>query len=265
MSSAQATPHSFSPDSALVDDVVPAANVEPRKGGLRADLLLLHYTGMRSAAAAVAWLARADSRVSCHYVIDTDGRITQQVPEALRAWHAGVSCWSGEIDINSCSIGIEIQNPGHELGYHDFPVAQMAAVAALSREIIDRHRIVPHRVLAHSDVAPNRKIDPGEKFDWRFLASSGVGLWVPPSPVRENDVGLDRTAPMASIRAAQIQFARYGYDVDATGVLDAKTVTAVTAFQRHFRTQRIDGCIDLSTLATLERLQAASIAPSAAG
>ncbi len=122
----------FVPDSAHVAEIHPAANVEPRRGGRTPDLLLLHYTGMRSAAAAVAWLARADSKVSCHYVIDVDGRITQQVPEALRAWHAGLSCWAGETDINSCAIGIEIQNPGHELGYHDFPAAQMRGVADLA-------------------------------------------------------------------------------------------------------------------------------------
>ena len=258
-------PSLFISDSALVAEVVPAANSEPRKGGLQPDLLLLHYTGMRSAAAAVAWLARADSKVSCHYVIDVDGRITQQVPEAMRAWHAGVSFWAGESDINSCSIGIEIQNPGHELGYHDFPHPQMSAVTALSGEIIARHSIAPERVLAHSDVAPARKIDPGEKFDWRLLADRGVGLWVPPSPVCASDAGLDTTTPAAGIRAAQRQFARYGYDVDASGALDAKTVAAVTAFQRHFRTARIDGRIDLSTLATLERLLAAMSTPTPTG
>lgn len=254
-----ASPAPFAADSALVAEVVAAANVEPRKGGLKPDLLLLHYTGMRSAAAAVAWLARADSKVSCHYVIDVDGRITQQVPEAMRAWHAGLSYWAGETDINSCSIGIEIQNPGHELGYHPFPAPQMTAVAALGREIVTRHKILPQRVLAHSDIAPNRKIDPGEKFDWRMLSERGVGLWMPPSPLRVSDAGLDATAPAPSVRAAQVLFARYGYDIEATGVLDAKTVAGVTAFQRHFRIARIDGRIDLSTLATLERLLAAAM------
>lgn len=247
----------FVADSPLVADVVPAANFEARKCGQKPDLLLLHYTGMRSAAAAIAWLARADSRVSCHYVIDTDGRITQQVPEALRAWHAGVSFWAGETDINSHSIGIEIQNPGHEMGYHPFPAAQMHAIAALGNDIVTRHGISAHRVLAHSDVAPQRKIDPGEKFDWRFLAERGVGLYVPPSPPRDDDQGLSDAAPVASIRAAQALLARFGYDVAFTGALDVQTIAAVTAFQRRFRTARIDGRIDLATLATLERLLAA--------
>lgn len=252
----------FAPDSPCVAEVVPAANVEPRRGK-RPDILLLHYTGMRSGAAAVDWLARADSRVSCHYVVDVDGRVTQQVREELRAWHAGLSYWAGETDINSCSIGIEIQNPGHELGYHPFPAAQMAAVVSLSKDIILRWEIKPERVLAHSDVAPLRKIDPGEKFDWRFLAERGVGLFVEPSPVRDDDCGLGEASPPASIAAAQAMFAHYGYDLAPTGILDANTVAVVKAFQRRFRVARIDGRIDLSTLATLERLLAAQMAASA--
>ncbi len=246
----------FKPDSQYVADVYPAANSEPRRGGRTPDLLLLHYTGMLSAAAAVAYLARADSKVSCHYVIDVDGRITQQVPEALRAWHAGLSAWLGETDINSCAIGIEIQNPGHELGYHDFPLAQMMGLAALARDICQRHHIEPARVLAHSDVAPLRKIDPGEKFSWSWLAAQGVGAWVVPSPVAPEDTGLLPNAAPAAIRAAQALFARYGYDIDLTGQLDKKTVAVITAFQRHFRPARVDGNLDLATLATLERLLA---------
>jgi N-acetylmuramoyl-L-alanine amidase len=217
-------------------------------------MLLLHYTGMRSAAAAIAWLARADSKVSCHYVIDVDGRVTQQVPEALRAWHAGLSFWAGETDINSCSIGIEIQNPGHQMGYHDFPKLQMQAVAALSGDICSRHRIKPQRVLAHSDVAPLRKIDPGEKFDWDFLARHGVGAWVQSSAPQVDDKGLTPDVAPAAISAAQAQFRRYGYDMDLTGALDTKTVAVIAAFQRHFRPARVDGLLDLATLATLERL-----------
>ena len=252
-----ARPADFHPDSALVAGVHPAANHEPRRKGLSPNLLLLHYTGMRSGAAAIEYLARADSKVSCHYVIDTDGRITQQVPEHARAWHAGVSSWAGETDINSCSIGIEIQNPGHEMGYHDFTAAQTAAVSALGRDIVARHAIPPARVLAHSDVAPQRKIDPGEKLDWGQLAHEGLGAWVAPSLPSPSDTGLGADAPAASLRAAQTLFARYGYDVDINGCYDRKTAAVITAFQRHFRPQRIDGRLDLATLATLERLLAA--------
>ncbi len=169
----------FTPDSSLVSRVRPAVNHEARKGGAVPDILLLHYTGTPTVEFAIELLTEAEPGVSCHYVIDEAGGIIQLVPEALRAWHAGVSHWRGVTDINSCSIGIEIQNPGHDGGYPDFPEAQMRAVEALSLDIVRRHNIRPERVLAHSDVAPKRKIDPGEKFDWGRLAAAGVGHWVP--------------------------------------------------------------------------------------
>jgi N-acetylmuramoyl-L-alanine amidase len=253
------SPHSpFQADCALVDDVVTAVNVEPRRDIEKPTMLVLHYTGMSSAAKAVRWLACAESRVSCHYVIDEAGRISQLVPERLRAWHAGVSSWHGETDLNSASVGIEIQNPGHEDGYHDYPAAQIDAVIALSRDIIARNGIAPARVLAHSDIAPLRKIDPGEKFPWPRLAASGVGHWVAPSPLRLEaaTIGLGQTGLM--VRATQVLFARYGYDMPTTGIYDRQTEAVVTAFQRHFRPERCDGRIDLSTLATLERLIAAA-------
>src|SRR5690606_8241728 len=156
--------------------------------------LVLHYTGMMSAPRAIAWLAEPASRVSCHYVIDEAGLITQMVAESARAWHAGVGSWAGETDINSASIGIEIQNPGHDLGYPDFPEAQMKAVIDLSQDIIARNGIPSTRVLAHSDVSPGRKIDPGEKFDWAGLHAAGVGHWVAPAPVDESDFGVDAGA-----------------------------------------------------------------------
>ena len=136
-----------------------AANHEPRKGGKLPDMLLLHYTGMKTAEAAINWLASAESQVSCHYVIDEQGRITQMVSEVERAWHAGVSFWKGERDINSTSVGIEIHNPGHELGYVDFPPAQMDAVMALCKEIVARHNIRPDRIIGHNDIAPGRGDD----------------------------------------------------------------------------------------------------------
>jgi N-acetylmuramoyl-L-alanine amidase len=247
----------FEPDCSLVDEVVPAINVEPRRDVGRPNMLVLHYTGMSSATKAVRWLACAESRVSCHYVVDEAGRITQLVPEKLRAWHAGVSSWHGETDLNSASVGIEIQNPGHDDGYHDFPAAQIEAVIILSRNIIARNGIQSERVLAHSDVAPQRKIDPGEKFPWPLLAASGVGHWIAPSPLRAEaaSIGPGHTGPM--VRAAQAMFARYGYDMPGSGVYDRQTEAVVTAFQRHFRPARCDGRLDLSTLSTLERLLAA--------
>lgn len=244
----------FQPDTRLPCAVAPAVNAEPRRDGLTPRLLILHYTGMSSAAKAVQWLSCARSGVSCHYVIDEAGAITQLVPEASRAWHAGVSSWSGVSDINSASIGIEIQNPGHEDGYQDFPRAQMAAVAALCRDIVGRHRMRPRDVLAHSDVAPSRKIDPGEKFDWGYLHGFGVGHWVPPVPVDDGDTGFERGYFGSSVVEAQMALKLYGYGVEASGTIDEATAFALRAFQLHFRQARVDGRLDASTLATLHRL-----------
>lgn len=247
----------FDPDSPLVSEIYVSPNCEPRLGCTQPTILLLHYTGVPSTAVAIDWLARPESKVSCHYVIDEAGRITQMVRESMRAWHAGLSRWAGETDINSASIGIEIQNPGHDGGYPEFPDAQMEAVIALSRDIVVRHGIRPERVLAHSDVAPIRKKDPGEKFDWARLARAGIGHWVEPEPVSRSDRGIGMGFGGTLVAEAQEMFARYGYDLEATGDFEEKTAFVVTAFQRHFRPARVDGRLDQSTITTLERLLAA--------
>ncbi len=251
----------FAPDSRLVAAVHPAANREPRRGLGVPTLLLLHYTGMLDADKAVYWLSVPQSRVSCHYVIDAAGRITQLVPEAERAWHAGVSCWQGETDINSASVGIEIHNPGHDLGYPDFPARQIEATIALGRDIVARHAIAPERVLGHSDVACGRKIDPGERFPWAKLAAAGLGAWVEPEPADAADsgVGLGDTGPQ--VADAQTLLARYGYEIAATGLYDERTRVVVRAFQMHFRPARADGRLDRSTHVTLARLLARTAGP----
>jgi N-acetyl-anhydromuramyl-L-alanine amidase AmpD len=173
----------FPPDSFIVSDVVPSPNLDDRKDGRPPDMILLHYTGMQSGEAALARLTMAASKVSSHYVVFEDGRITQCVPEDKRAWHAGESSWAGETDINSLSIGIEIVNPGHEFGYRNFPLRQTAAVISLCKSIITRRGpIGAERILGHSDVAPSRKQDPGEKFPWELLSESGIGHWVRAAP-----------------------------------------------------------------------------------
>lgn len=249
-----------SPDSGLVHDLHPSPSFEPRRGVARPDMLLLHYTGMTSCERAIDWLSRPESKVSCHYVIDVDGRITQMVAERERAWHAGVSAWAGETDINSRSIGFEIHNPGHDGGYPDFPEAQMAAVVALAADVVRRWGIAPGRVLAHSDVAPARKCDPGEKFDWPRLARSGVGRWITPATVDVLDWGLGPGAADPLVAYAQSLLEGYGYPVPRSGILDLATSQVVTAFQRHFRPDRVDGRLDRSTVETLERLVASPAA-----
>jgi N-acetylmuramoyl-L-alanine amidase len=247
----------IAPDSPLATLWCPSPNIEERRDGRAPDMLLLHYTGMDSSDAALDWLTREESKVSCHYLIDEDGRIAQMVPESMRAWHAGQSLWAGETDLNSCSIGIEIHNPGHDLDYRDFLDAQMQAVEALSLDILSRHPISPSRVLAHSDIAPGRKRDPGEKFDWERLAKAGIGLWVPPMPASD-ELGLGPGDEGETVAELQQDLAAFGYGVEVTGTYGRGLESVVEAFQRHFRTERIDGRADASTRDTLKRLLAAA-------
>jgi N-acetylmuramoyl-L-alanine amidase len=202
---------------------------------------------------AIAQLCTAGTDVSAHYIVLEDGRIVQCVQEAKRAWHAGVAAWAGEEDINSCSIGIEIVNRGHDWGYPDFPLRQVAAVIALCRGIMLRRKVPSHRVLAHSDVAPSRKKDPGEKFPWHSLANSGVGHWVQPAPIVRGE-GLKLGSIGDDVLGLQQALAKYGYGVPTHGKYDGATMEVVAAFQRHFRPARVDGIADHSTLVTLQSL-----------
>jgi N-acetylmuramoyl-L-alanine amidase len=244
------------PDSCVVAEVRPSPNHSERKDGMLPDMIVLHYTGTRDNEAAIKQLCSAASEVSAHYVVLQDGYIVQLVAESRRAWHAGVSSWAGDTDINSRSIGIEIANPGHDHGYPEYPKRQIAAVTALCRSIYTRHQIPADRILAHSDVAPARKLDPGEKFPWKVLANSGIGLWVEPAPVTQAGpiYVLGETNP--AIEELQRLLGRYGYGVTPTGYLDGTTRDAIAAFQRHFRPIRVDGVVDVSTTATLKALLA---------
>ena len=245
---------SFAPDYRSAQAVA-SPNHDARAHAI--DILLLHYTGMRSAEAARARLTDPAQKVSAHYLVHEDGRIEQLVAEARRAWHAGVSSWQGADDINSRAIGIEIVNRGHDFDYPDFPDAQIEAVIALCGDILARQRIAPARVLAHSDVAPGRKQDPGEKFPWARLAAAGIGLWVAPAPIRPGRV-LGPDARGEQVAELQRLLARFGYAVDITHRYDAPTAAAVTAFQQHYRPARVDGIADFSTVDTLRRLLTAA-------
>jgi N-acetylmuramoyl-L-alanine amidase len=246
---------SFPPDSFIVADVVPSPNHDERKDGHAPDMILLHYTGMPSGEAALKRLCSPDSKVSAHYVVFEDGRIVQCVPEERRAWHAGVSSWAGESDINSCSIGVEIVNPGHEFGYREFPLRQVAAVISLCKSIVTRRGpISPERILAHSDVAPSRKQDPGERFPWHLLSESGIGHWVRPAPLDLDGPAYRRGDSGEAVTHMQQALHSYGYDIAETGAFDEATRDVVIAFQRHFRPARVDGIADPSTLLTLRAL-----------
>ena len=207
----------------------PSPNFDARPAGRPIDMVVIHYTGMRSAKAAVARLCDPEAGVSAHYVIDEDGSVIRLVGEAKRAWHAGQAWWRGEADINARSIGVELVNPGHEFGYRAFPEAQMSALEGLAHAILGRHPIAARNVVGHADVAPRRKRDPGELFDWQRLAAAGVGLW----PV----AAAPATADLEALRA---MLAEVGYET--------KDLTAtLTAFQRRFRPVCIDGVADAET------------------
>lgn len=227
-------------------------NFGERKDGKSINCLVLHYTGMRSSTEACEWLCNDASEVSSHYLIDEAGGIVQMVGENMRAWHSGVSTWFAEDDLNSTSIGIEIHNLGHH-GYADFPLIQMLSVVVLCKDILHRHKIAPRMVLAHSDIAPGRKVDPGEKFDWRMLHQHGVGHWVEPEPI-SGGTFLQMGDQGDGVMALQAMLKLYGYGIDVNGVFDQRTKIVVEAFQRHFRTALVDGIADQSTVGTLHKL-----------
>ena len=202
----------------------PSPNFDERDAAV--EFLVLHYTGMPTAQSAIDLLRSPEAKVSSHYVVDEDGAVYCLVPEEKRAWHAGISCWRGHRMLNGASVGIEIVNPGHEWGYRPFPAAQMDAVRELCLGILSRHSIPARNVVAHSDIAPNRKQDPGELFDWKGLAKAGIGVWT------------DEFASPGNVRA---DLAAIGYDVS----LPERDV--VLAFQRHFLPQNLSGVVDFST------------------
>jgi N-acetylmuramoyl-L-alanine amidase len=227
---------------------VPSPNQDDRPPDTPIDTLVLHYTGMRSAREALDRLRDPVARVSSHYVVDEDGSVLRLVPEERCAWHAGVSHWRGHSELNGRSIGIEIVNPGHEWGYRDFPVLQLAVVCDLCLEILSRRAIDARNIVAHSDVAPDRKEDPGEKFDWHGLAQNGVGLWPWDAP----DLGTTGAVRDAgSLRDVRAALAEIGYRVTPEGALDPALAAVLRAFQRHWRPEAITGQADDGTLARL--------------
>lgn len=230
----------------------PSPNFNDRAAGAAINLLLIHYTGMETAEAALRRLCDPSAQVSAHYVIYETGQIFRLVPEAKRAWHAGVSAWRSDTDINSLSIGIELVNPGHDFGYRPFPKPQMEALAALAEEIIHRHSIPPERILGHSDVAPTRKQDPGELFNWQFLAANGIGLWPKWQPVLQPHEPCEQSN---FIYEARRSLCRFGYHLSLEGARpDAYFRAVLTAFQRHFRPSRCDGRLDRDCLTRIQAL-----------
>lgn len=239
------------------------------------ELVVLHYTGMQSGEIALKRLTDPApvagaypgpwqagdldpqtplARVSAHYVVDEDSTIYRLVPEEMRAWHAGRGAWLGEDQLNERSIGIEIVNGGHDFGLPPFADGQIIAVIALLRDILKRHALAPRAVIGHSDLAPGRKLDPGEKFPWHLLEGERVAVGpraaAPGGPrLAEGDAG-------EVVRKLQSGLQRFGYDIAPTGAFDAHTKIVVEAFQRRFRRSRVDGIADDQTWALLNSLLA---------
>ncbi len=240
----------------VIDRLSPNWDERPADAG-PIDTLVLHYTGMVSAEAALARMTDREAKVSAHWCVGEDGTLWRLVPEARRAWHAGVSEWRGRGAVNDRSIGIELVNPGHEHGYRPFPAAQMDALVDLARAIAARHPIDPRNVVAHSDIAPTRRQDPGELFDWARLAQAGIGLWP-----EEGEESTQEAAPLRrgdsgdAVRLQQERLHAVGYALVADGDFGAATAAVVRAFQRHYRQTHVDGVIDAGTAEVLERVKA---------
>jgi N-acetylmuramoyl-L-alanine amidase len=216
------------------------------------DMIVLHYTGMPTGAEALARLRDPSAQVSAHYLIEEDGRVFRLVPEERRAWHAGLSFWKGERNLNGVSIGIELVNPGHDWGYRPFPDEQIETLIELLSGIRIRWRVPDARVLGHADVAPDRKLDPGELFPWRRLAEAGHGVWAEAAPAPGAALGSGDEG--AAVFALQAGLTRLGYDCAPSGVYDEGTALIVSAFQRHWRPSAIDGLADGETRARLMAL-----------
>ena len=223
------------PSSGIVK--TPSPNFNDRKQDVT--MLVMHYTGMQTMQIALDRMTDPTSEVSAHYMIDTDGTIYQLVDESKRAWHAGHAFWRGIQDGNSASIGIEIVNPGHDWGYTSFPEQQIRSVTKLSQDILTRHAIPNYNVVGHSDIAPDRKIDPGELFPWQELAQNGIGTY-PDQDIKVN--------PEITAKSPQQLLELIGYN------LRIEQSTLIKAFQRRFRPQKIDGIIDDQTRQILEKM-----------
>ena len=244
----------------MIISQTPSPNFNDRKADI--DMLVFHYTGMESGEAALSRMREASAEVSAHYMVWEDGRVTQLVEEQKRAWHAGVGTWQGDTDLNSCSIGIEIVNGGHNVPLDDgslppYPDAQIASVISLAKAILDRHFIPQARVVGHSDIAPMRKEDPGEHFPWARLAEAGIGYWpgrvgsLSAMPLALIGRGLGRADSGSAVSRIKGMLAAIGYDLAEHEDYDEQLEAVIAAFQRRWRPERVSGQADLETLSLI--------------
>jgi N-acetylmuramoyl-L-alanine amidase len=229
----------------------PSPNQNDRK--LPVSMLVLHYTGMETGEAALERMCDPAAEVSAHYMVQEDGRVLRLVPDDKRAWHAGRSEWNGVTDVNSASLGIEIANGGHDYGLPAYPDAQINALIPLCKRLIERYDIQPRNIVGHSDIAPERKNDPGEHFPWSGLAAAGIGLW-PGEGNGDRRVLFEPGDRDRGVTLLQRALAGVGYAVELDGVMSDRMVATVRAFQRRYRPEQIDGVVDMETLDLASRL-----------
>ncbi|HBJ93122.1 N-acetylmuramoyl-L-alanine amidase [Ponticaulis sp.] len=247
--------------------IIEAPSPNQNKRRFPVDMLVLHYTGMEDGPSALERMRDEKAQVSAHYMVDVDGFIYQLVPEDMRAWHAGVSNWQGDGDLNSRSVGIEIVNGGHNVKLPDgslqpYSRVQIEAVIELSRAIIERHKIPMNRVVGHSDIAPDRKDDPGEHFPWEEFAARGVGFWpeLPkegePTKLSEKDAPLKLGAKGKGVTGLQEDLQAIGYPIEVSGAFDEQTEKVVMAFQRRWNQGDVSGVVDPLTFELIRRVAA---------
>lgn len=256
--------------------IIEAPSPNQNKRRYPVDMLVLHYTGMEDGPSALERMRDEKAQVSAHYMVDVDGVIYQLVPEDMRAWHAGVSNWQGDGDLNSRSVGIEIVNGGHNVKLSDgslqpYSRVQIEAVIELSRAIIERHKIPLNRVVGHSDIAPDRKDDPGEHFPWEEFAARGVGFW-PERPdegeltkLSEKDAPLKLGAKGKGVTGLQEDLLAIGYPIEVSGAFDEQTEKVVMAFQRRWNQGDVSGVVDPLTFELIRRVAALAYPSSAGG
>ena len=213
--------------------------------------LIFHYTGMKSDKSAIKKLTNINSKVSCHYYIDQKGNIIQMVPDLYVAWHAGQSFWGKDNSLNKKSIGIEISNPGHQHGYKDFNKKQIYSLIKLSKKLIKKYSIKNKYILGHSDIAPLRKKDPGEKFPWKILSKKNIGNWHNyKKKIKNRFIDIKSTDLKNEFF---LNLRKYGYSISSKSLLDKRKIVKV--FQMRFRPEKVNGIIDFETYNILKTLK----------
>lgn len=236
----------------------PSPNCDARPPGAPIDTIILHYTGMLTAGMALRRMCDPAAKVSAHYMIERNGTILQLVDDGKRAWHAGQSAWRGRAALNDTSIGVELVNRGHQWCYQEFPPAQIAACIALVQILMQRHGIPAHNILAHSDIAPDRKEDPGEKFPWRELARHGIGLWRDFKSLLDAPIATPTGEPPADHATVRVLLRQIGYECPPGSDYDPALRRRLLAFQRHWYPENLSGLPDPGTLALLQLYAAAN-------